>query len=57
MEPFFSVDHTPTFSAYFEILKRNSVDVVATTADSVVADAGARVVPLEEILAMKTDLR
>lgn len=57
MEPFFSVDHTPTFSAYFEILKRNSVDVVATTADSVVADAGARVVPLEEILAMKTNLR
>lgn len=51
MKPFFSVDHTPTFAAYFDILRRNEVDVIATTAESVVADAGARVVPLDDILA------
>jgi len=51
MKPFFSVDHTPTFAAYFDILRRNAVDVIATTAESVVADAGARVVPLDDILA------
>ena len=51
MKPFYSVDHTPTFAAYFDILRRTGVDVVATTAESVVADAGARVVALDDILA------
>lgn len=51
MQPFYNIDHTPTFKAYFDILARNGVDVVATTPESVVADAGARVVCLEEILA------
>jgi len=51
MKPFYSVDHTPTFAAYFDILRRNGVDVVATTAESVVAAAGARVVALDDILA------
>ncbi len=50
MQPFYNIDHTPTFKAYFDILARNGVDVVATTPESVVADAGARVVCLEEIL-------
>ena len=50
MLPFYTVDHTPTFKAYFEILIRNGVDVVATTAESVVADAGARVELLEDLL-------
>lgn len=51
MKPFYSVDHTPTFAAYFDILRQDGVDVVATTADSVVADAGARVASLDDILA------
>ena len=51
MQPFYKIDHTPTFRAYFDILAQNGVDVVATTSESVVADAGARVVCLEEILA------
>ncbi len=51
MKPFYDIDHTPTFKAYFEILNRNGVDVVATTRESIVADAGARVVDLNEILA------
>ena len=51
MQPFFSIDHTPTFKAYFEIFARNGVDVVATTPESVVADAGARVVRVEDVLA------
>jgi hypothetical protein len=51
MQPFYAVDHTPTFRAYFDILARNGVDVVATTAESVVADAGARVVCLDDVLA------
>jgi hypothetical protein len=51
MKPFYTHDHTPTFRTYFDILARNGVDVVATTAESVVADAGARVVALEDILA------
>ncbi|MGB8854891.1 MAG: hypothetical protein WCC69_15160 [Pirellulales bacterium] len=50
MRPFFHLDHTPTFATYFDILRRAGVDVVCTTADSVVADAGARVVRLEELL-------
>jgi len=50
LRPFYTVDHTPTFRAYFEILARNGVDVVATTAESVVADAGARVARLEDVL-------
>ena len=54
MKPFYSVDHTPTFAAYFDILRRDGVDIVATTAESVVADAGARVVPLDAILATQT---
>jgi hypothetical protein len=51
MKPFYSIDHTPTFAAYFDILRRNGVDIVATTAESVVAAAGARVVALDDILA------
>lgn len=51
LQPFYTVDHTPTFRAYFDILARNGVDVVATTAESVVADAGARVVRLDDLLA------
>lgn len=51
MKPFYSVDHTPTFAAYIDILRRDGVDVIATTADSVVADAGARVASLDDILA------
>ena len=51
MKPFYEVDHTPTFSAYFDILRENGVDVVATTAESVVADAGARVMALDDVLA------
>jgi hypothetical protein len=51
MDPFFSIDHTPTFKAYFDLLTSQGIDVVATKADSVVADAGARVAELEEILA------
>lgn len=54
MKPFYSVDHTPTFAAYFDILRRDGVDIVATTAESVIADAGARVVPLDAILATPT---
>lgn len=48
--PFYDVDHTPTFRSYFDILARNGVEVVATTPESVVADAGARVARLEELL-------
>jgi len=51
MKPFYSVDHTPTFAAYFDILRENGVEVVATTAESVVADAGARVMALDDVLA------
>lgn len=51
MQPFFRVDHTPSFRAYFDILARNGVEVIATTPESVVADAGARIIPLDEILA------
>jgi len=54
MKPFYSVDHTPTFAAYFDILRRDGVDIIATTAESVVADAGARVVSLDAILASQT---
>lgn len=54
MKPFYSVDHTPTFATYFDILRRDGVDTVATTAESVVADAGARVVGLDDILATCT---
>lgn len=49
MRPFFDLDHAPTFAAYFRILSAAGVDVVSTTAESVVADAGARVVSLEEV--------
>lgn len=49
--PFFQIDHTPTFKAYFDILLREGIEVIATTAQSVVADAGAQVIPLEKILA------
>jgi hypothetical protein len=51
MKPFYSVDHAPTFAAYFDILRDNGVDVVATTAESVVADAGAQVMSLDDVLA------
>lgn len=51
MGPFFHIDHTPIFKAYFDILLRGGIEVIATTAQSVVADAGARVVPLEEAFA------
>lgn len=51
MQPFYKIDHAATFRAYFDILARNGVDVVATTPDSVVADAGAWVIPLEDVLA------
>jgi hypothetical protein len=51
MKPFYEVDHTPTFAAYYDILRENGVDVVATTAESVVADAGARVMALDDVLA------
>lgn len=51
MGPFFQIDHTPTFRAYFDLLLRGGVEVIATTTESVVADAGARVLPLEQILA------
>ena len=54
MKPFYTVDHTPAFAAYFDLLRRDGVDIVATTADSVVADAGARVVGLDAILATET---
>ena len=54
MQPFYKIDHTPTFRAYFEILARNGVDVVATTPESVVADAGARVIPLDDVLTSGT---
>lgn len=50
MRPFFHLDHTPTFATYFRILSEAGVDVVSTTAESVVADAGARVAGLEDIL-------
>jgi hypothetical protein len=50
MQPFYSIDHTPTFRSYFEILAKNGVDLVATTKESVVADAGARVECLDEII-------
>lgn len=49
--PFYETDHAPTFAAYFDILRRARVDVVATTAESVVADAGARVESLDSLLA------
>jgi hypothetical protein len=50
MRPFFHIDHTPTFATYFRILGAAGVDVVSTAAESVVADAGARVAGLDEML-------
>jgi|LakMenEpi03Aug12_release.lakeMendotaPanAssembly.Ray.scaffolds.fasta_scaffold39825_5 hypothetical protein len=50
LRPFFHIDHAPTFAAYFRILNAAGVDVVATAAESVVADAGARVADLDEML-------
>jgi hypothetical protein len=49
MEPFYTVDHTPSFRAYFDILARNGVEVIATTAESVVADAGARIMDIDSV--------
>ena len=50
LQPFYSVDHTPTFAGYFDVLRTAGVPVVATTQESVVADAGAEVRGLDEIL-------
>jgi hypothetical protein len=46
--PYFHVDHTPTFRHYFDELDRYGVEPIATSEDSVVLDAGARYVPLDE---------
>ena len=51
MVPFWSESHEPTFREYFSILRAAGVSVVSTSPNSVVRDAGAEFVPLEEILA------
>ncbi len=49
--PFYHYDHSPTFRQYFAELRRLGVTPVATTAESVVADAGAEVRSLAELAA------
>lgn len=51
MGPFWKESHEPTFRDYFAILRAAGVSVVSTSADSVVRDAGADFVPLDELLA------
>ena len=46
----FARDHRATFVEYFRILRDAGVDVVATTRESVVADAGARILSLDAAL-------
>lgn len=46
----FARDHRPTFVEYFRILRDAGVDLVATTRQSVVADAGARILSLDAAL-------
>lgn len=51
MLPFWKDSHEPSFREYFSILRAAGVSVVSTSPDSVVRDAGADFVPLEQILA------
>jgi hypothetical protein len=43
-------DHTPSFRIFFAELERHGVEPIATLQDSVVYDAGARYVPLDEAI-------
>jgi hypothetical protein len=47
-EPYWHEDHTPAFRAYFDELDRYGVEPIATSEKSVVYDAGARYVELDE---------
>jgi hypothetical protein len=48
--PFYIQDHTPTFRMFFAELERYGVEPVATLKESVVYDAGARFVSLDEAI-------
>jgi hypothetical protein len=47
-EPYWHTDHTAMFEAFFAELERHGVEPIATLRNSVVYDAGARYVPLDE---------
>jgi hypothetical protein len=47
-EPYWHVDHTPALRTFFAELERYGVEPIATLQDSVIYDAGARYVPLDE---------
>lgn len=49
--PFYVESHEETFRTYFRILREAGVSIVSTARDSVVCDAGAGFVPLDEVLA------
>lgn len=48
--PFYAESHEGTFRTYFRILREAGVSIVSTARDSVVSDAGAEFVPLDEVL-------
>ena len=50
-EPYWHVDHTPLFRSFFAELERYGVEPIATSENSVIYNAGARYVPLDEALA------
>jgi hypothetical protein len=49
-QPFYAQSHIPTFQDYFSNLERLGIDYIATTSGSVVARAGAKVIPLDDVL-------
>lgn len=48
--PFFTYEHTDTFRMYFEQLRAYGIEPVATSADCVVAEAGASIEALDAVL-------
>ena len=47
---FYEESHAPAFRRYFELLSDLGIETVSTLKDSVVSDAGAAYIPLDELL-------
>jgi hypothetical protein len=47
-QPYWHVDHTPSFRTFFAELERYGIEPIATLENSVVYDAGARLMALDE---------
>lgn len=47
---YYTVDHAQTFKSYLEELQRHGIETISTREESVVSDAGARYVSLDQVL-------